>query len=141
MKKFFVCLTVFLLTAALLISCGKAPAQETTEPSATPATEPSATPTTEPMTEPATEPTPTETEENMEYEGDASSYYIDVVKLNTVLDRTSYAYRLYRYNSALGTTEIMQLWASASSYEGEKYSSLMWRDNGGNIRDFAVRNY
>lgn len=69
------------------------------------------------------------------------AYYIETVKLNTVLDRTSYAYRLYRYDTSIKKTEVMQLWASTDGYEGEKYCRLMWKENGGSISEFAVRDY
>lgn len=69
------------------------------------------------------------------------AYYIEAVKLNTVLDRTSYAYSLYRYDTSQKKTEVMQLWASTDGYEGEKYCRLMWKENGGSIYEFAVRNY
>lgn len=69
------------------------------------------------------------------------AYYIEAVKLNTVLDRTSYAYSLQRYDTSLKKTEVMQLWASTDGYEGEKYCRLMWKENGGNINEFVVRNY
>lgn len=67
MKKIFLTVTTFLLILALLASCSKPQTELPVD------TEPSA------ATKPATETTPTETEDDVEYEGDASSYYIDVV--------------------------------------------------------------
>jgi hypothetical protein len=79
MKRYLLFVAVFLLTVVLIAGCGRAPARETTAPPVIPATEA------------ATEPVPTETEEDVEYEGDASSYYIDVV----------YAEQIDRYYTAL----------------------------------------
>ena len=88
MKKLLLTATVFLLTLALVAGCSY-PQTELpidTEPSGA-ATEH----TTESTTIPSTESNPTETEDDVEYEGDASSYYIDVV----------YARQIERYYTAL----------------------------------------
>lgn len=69
------------------------------------------------------------------------TYYIERTKLTTVLNSTSYAYSLNRYNIESGETEVMQLWSSSSSQEGEKYCALMWRNNGSALDEFIVRNY
>ena len=119
MKKYLLFVTVFLLTVALAAGCGKAPAQETTEPPVISTTEPSAEPVTEPSTNAATEPTPTETEEDVEYEGDASSYYIDVV----------YPQQIDRYYAA-----ISQEWDREQYLENEM-SSLVSHYYSGNALD------
>ena len=88
MKKLLLIATTFLLILALLAGCSK-PQTEVpadTEPSGS-ATEPIA----EPTTEPATESTPAETDGDTEYEGDASSYYIDEV----------YAQQIERYYTSI----------------------------------------
>ena len=92
MKKLLLTATTFLLILVLLASCSK-PQTELpidTEPSGS-ATKPIAESTTEPTTMPSIESNPTETEDDMEYEGDASSYYIDVV----------YAQQIERYYTAI----------------------------------------
>lgn len=88
MRKIFSTAAVFLLTLALLAGCGT-PGEELPVGTATSdsATELGA----EPTTKPTTKPTPTETEDDAEYEGDASSYYIDVV----------YARQIERYHTAV----------------------------------------
>ncbi len=88
MKKISIYWIVILLIAAMLSGCGapqdpqvpetKAPATETTAPTDAP-------------TEAATEAVPEVTEEDIVYEGDASSYYIDV----------AYAEQIGRYHTAL----------------------------------------
>ena len=112
MKKFVLLFVSMMLSMALLAGCGgeatveptptgaptadsvtvstEAPAEEPTE---APATEPNEEPAAEPNEEPAAEPTeaPAEDEEDIVYEGDASSYYIDVV----------YAEQIGRYYTAL----------------------------------------
>ena len=81
MKKYLLSFALILLVMAMITGCGKAarPEASVTE---VPATEPTvetaevpATETTEAVTESATE----EEEEDIVYEGDASSYYIDEV--------------------------------------------------------------
>ena len=69
------------------------------------------------------------------------TYYIERTKLTTVFNSTSYAYSLKRYNVESGETEVMQLWSSNGTQEGEKYCALMWRDNGGAYDDFIVRKH
>ena len=103
MKKFALVISI-ILAMALLAGCG---GETTVEPSPTeapavesvvvsteaPAEEPTEAPAVEPTEEPAAEPTeaPAEDEEDIVYEGDASSYYIDVV----------YAEQIGRYYTAL----------------------------------------
>ena len=115
MKKYLFLVITFLLTMALIAGCGKAPVQETTEPSAFPTTEPTTAPTTEATTEPA----PTETEEDVEYEGDASSYYIDMV----------YPKQIERYYNA-----ISQQW-SREMYLDNEMSALVPYYYSGNSLD------
>jgi hypothetical protein len=101
MKKLLLTATVFLLTLALLAGCSKRlPAQLADD-------EPSES-TTEPATIPSTEMTPTEPEDDTQYEGDASSYYIDVV----------YAQQIERYYTA-----ISQQW-DENTYMEHEMSSL-----------------
>ena len=80
MKKFNCGGIVLLMTMAILTACGKTPAAQAPVVESTEAT----------VAVPVTEPAPTETEE-MEYEGDASSYYIDV----------AYREQIARYYTAL----------------------------------------
>lgn len=75
MKKILSIVTVFLLTFALLTGCGMQHAK----------------PGNDDATKNTTASTQAPTEEEMEYEGDASSYYIDVV----------YAEQIKRYHTAL----------------------------------------
>lgn len=92
MKKISVCWIAILLIATMLFGCGPSqdpqvsetqmPAVETTVPTDVP---------TETVTEAATEAGPAESEEDFVYEGDASSYYIDV----------AYAEQIGRYYTAL----------------------------------------
>ena len=114
MKKFILITATFLLTLALLAGCGK-PQTELpvdTDPATTPVSEPTTEPTAGPITEPTAEPTtipatevtPTETEGDTEYEGDASSYYIDVV----------YAQQIERYYTALS-----QQWDMSAYWDHE----------------------
>ena len=67
------------------------------------------------------------------------AYYLERIALNTVNNKTSYAYRLQRYNKQNDTSDVMQLWKGTGSEEGEKYSQLMWRNNGGDMDEFIVR--
>ena len=96
MKKSILITATFLLILALLAGCSKPQTglPVVTEPSnaATQLSEETNTePKTEPATNPATETTPAETEDDVVYEGDASSYYIDVV----------YAQQIERYYTAI----------------------------------------
>ena len=87
MNKHILHFVLVLLIVMLLAGCGNAPVAETT------ATEQSTV-----STEAPTAPNETEAEEDIVYEGDASSYYIDVV----------YAEQIGRYHTALsesGTRE------------------------------------
>lgn len=72
MKKLLLTATTFLLILALLAGCSdpRTEQPDNTTPSGS---------ASMPTTEPAAETTPAATEEDIEYEGDASSYYIDVV--------------------------------------------------------------
>lgn len=69
------------------------------------------------------------------------AYYVESVALTTVNNSTSYAYRLKRFDSNTKKTDVMQLWKGIGTQEGEKYSAMMWRDNGGDYSKFVVRNY
>ena len=96
MKKLLLTATTFLLILALLAGCSK---PQTELPNST---EPSST--AEPATKSTTETSPTGTEGDTEYEGDASSYYIDVV----------YAQQIERYYSA-----ISQQWDESAYWDHE----------------------
>ena len=80
MKKYVLLVIVSVMVLAILTACGKTPAAQAPVVETTEAT----------VAAPVTEPAPTETEE-MEYEGDASSYYIDV----------AYREQIARYYTAL----------------------------------------
>ena len=67
------------------------------------------------------------------------AYYIERIALNTVNNKTSYAYRLQRYDKKNDTADVMQLWKGTGSEEGEKYCQMMWRNNGGDMDEFIVR--
>lgn len=69
------------------------------------------------------------------------AYYVESVALTTVNNNTNYAYRLKRFDTKTNTTDVMQLWKGSGSQEGEKYSAMMWKDNGGDYSEFVVRNY
>ncbi len=95
MRKLTLFLTAILLVAALFTSCDTPAATEpqVTEAPAS-ATVETAAPTdapTEAPAEAATESVPVDSEEDIVYEGDASSYYIDV----------AYAEQIGRYHTAL----------------------------------------
>ena len=101
MRKILLPAAVCLLSLALLAGCGNPQAELPVD------TEPSASPTesiAESTTNPADETTPVETEEDVEYEGDASSYYIDVV----------YAQQIERYYTA-----ISQQWDETACFDHE----------------------
>ena len=88
MKKKSICWIVILLIAVMLVGCSTS--QNTQVPNTeVPAIETAAP--TEAPTEASTEAAPEESEEDIVYEGDASSYYIDVV----------YAEQIGRYHTAL----------------------------------------
>ena len=80
MKKYVLLVILSVMVLAILTACGKTPAAQAPVVESTEAT----------VAEPVTDPAPTETEE-MEYEGDASSYYIDV----------AYREQIARYYTAL----------------------------------------
>lgn len=99
MKKTILLITVILMITALMTGCNGA--------QSAPATEPTAAATEAPApAQPATEaPAPTELEEEeYEYEGDASTYYIDV----------AYAKQIGRYYDA-----ISQQWTEEQLLENE----------------------
>lgn len=101
MKKLFLIVTTLLLTLAMLAGCSKPQTEQpvVTDPAG------SATETTAETTiETTVETTPAETEEDIVYEGDASSYYIDVV----------YARQIERYHTA-----ISQQWDENAYFEQE----------------------
>ena len=114
MKKIMLYWTVILLVAAILTGCGTSATVEPEEPSATVAE-------TAAPNDAATEPPSEEPEEDVVYEGDASSYYIDVV----------YAEQIARYQVALsekwdedkynenGMSEVM-----AAYYEGNPLENV-----------------
>ena len=83
-KHIFYCV-LLLLIVVMLAGCGSAPVAEST------ATQQSTVSTEASAPEQTTIPTETEGEEDIVYEGDASSYYIDVV----------YAEQIARYHAAL----------------------------------------
>ena len=101
MRKILLPAAVCLLSLALLAGCGNPQAElpVDTEPSAS-ATESIA----ESTTNPADETTPVETEEDVEYEGDASAYYVDVVC----------AQQIERYYTA-----ISQQWDETACFDHE----------------------
>ena len=78
MNKNMISFISLLLVVVLLVGCDKAPDVETTTTDA-------------PVTEPMTVPNETEAEEDFVYEGDASTYYIDV----------AYPEQIGRYYTAL----------------------------------------
>ena len=101
MRKILLPAAVCLLSLALLAGCGNPQAELPVD------TEPSTSPTesiAESTANPADETTPVETEEDVEYEGDASSYYIDVV----------YAQQIERYYTA-----ISQQWDETACFDHE----------------------
>ena len=94
MKKIFAFTLATLLAAALLVGCGSAENTETTpteEPTTVVTEEPTEAPTEEATDAPSEAPTEADEEEDIVYEGDASSYYIDV----------AYAEQIERYHTAL----------------------------------------
>ncbi len=95
MKKIILIATSFLLTLSLLAGCGKS------EPKAPADTEPV---TTAPVTTPSTESIPAETQDDTHYEGDATSYYMDMV----------YPQQIRRYHTA-----ISQQWDADAYLENE----------------------
>ena len=90
MKKHFLFIVPILLVMAMLASCGNVPDVETTITEA-PTAERATVSTEAPVAEQTPVPNETEAEEDIVYEGDASSYYIDVV----------YAEQISRYHTAL----------------------------------------
>lgn len=92
MRNILLTATVFLLSLALMAGCAK---------SGTAPLEPSA------ATLPAAEPTPTETEEDMHYEGEATSDYIDHL----------YAQQIERYYTA-----VSQQWDESAYWDHEMCS-------------------
>ena len=123
MKKFIMITATFLLTLALLAGCSKPRTEQPVDTA--PATTPVAQPTTElnadPTTNSATEAAPTETEGDTEYEGDASSYYIDVV----------YTQQIERYYTAVSQQWDMEAYLdhemsalAAYYYEGKPLDNI-----------------
>ena len=96
MKKHVLFVIVAMLALAILAGCGKEAAEETKTPAETQAAQVTETmeaveETEAEQTTPATEAPVEEEEEDIVYEGDASSYYIDVV----------YTEQIRRYHTAL----------------------------------------
>ena len=92
MKRIFMTVVAMLLMLNLLAGCSKTPTELPVDP-------------TQISTQaPTVEATLAETERDMEYEGDASSYYIDVV----------YAQQIERYDTALS-----QKWEENQYFENE----------------------
>ena len=106
MKNLLSTATTFLLILALLAGCGAPQPEQTGNTESTAA---AAAPTAAPSSEATTETTSAETEEDTEYEGDASSYYIDVV----------YAQQIERYYTA-----ISQQW-DEDAYRDHEMSPLV----------------
>ena len=106
MKKFLLMLITVSLVAAMVAGCGGAATPETpaTEAPTQAATEAPAEVITEAPTEVATEAPVVEEEEDIVYEGDASSYYIDVV----------YHEQIGRYYDALS-----EKWEEGKYFENE----------------------
>lgn len=68
------------------------------------------------------------------------TYYLQSEKLTTVLNSTTRAYMLQRYDATKKKVETMQLWKSIGTQdEKAKYCHMMWFNNGGDM--FIVRNY
>lgn len=108
MKKLLMIAATLLLTLALLAGCMKSQTEvpADTAPSDTSAeltTQPSDT-STELTTQPSSEPEKTETEDDVQYEGDAYSYYIDV----------AYAEQISRYHTALS-----EKWEEGKYFEND----------------------
>ena len=103
MKKTSVFWIAMLLIVAMLAGCAPASNTEPT-PTEPPATHETEEPTTAPTEAPTEITTETPTEEDVHYEGDATSYYIDVV----------YAEQIARYDTALS----------------EKWNEEQYLDNG-----------
>ena len=101
MKKLLLTATTLLLILALMAGCR--PSQPELPAASEPAESIESTESIDSTTEPAENPT-TETEDDTEYEGDASSYYIDVV----------YAQQIERYYTA-----ISQQWDEGAYFEHE----------------------
>ena len=90
MNKNILYFVLLLLIVVLLAGCGNAPDAETTVTEA-PAAEQATVSTEAPAAQQTTVPNETEAEEDIVYEGDAFSYYIDV----------AYAEQIGRYYTAL----------------------------------------
>ena len=98
MKKYLLTVALIFAMLAILAGCGNAPNMETTATEAPAATE---TPAAEVTTESIQMPTE---EEDIVYEGDAFSYYIDV----------AYAEQIARYHTALS-----EKWEEGKYYEND----------------------
>ena len=114
MKKFISITATFLLVLSLLAGCGESQTKPPVD------TDPSGSATVS-TTEPAAETTATETQDDTEYEGDASSYYIDVV----------YAQQIERYYTAISQQwDVDAYWEhglsplAASYYEGKPLDNV-----------------
>ena len=69
------------------------------------------------------------------------TYYLDKQAYGvSINDYQNYAYKLQRYDGK--TTETMQIWSTSSIQpEGAKFCQQMWKNGGGDLNDFIVRNY
>ena len=109
MKKILLTVVAMLLMLNLLAGCSKTPTEMPVDPPPSVSTEapkedPAQAPTQAPSQAPTVEATLAETESDTEYEGDDSSYYIDVV----------YAQQIERYYTALS-----QKWEENQYFENE----------------------
>ena len=109
MKKILLTVVAMLLMLNLLAGCSKTPTEMPVDPTPSVSTEapkedPAQAPTQAPSQAPTVEATLAETESDTEYEGDDSSYYIDVV----------YAQQIERYYTALS-----QKWEENQYFENE----------------------
>ena len=115
MKRYVLLFVSVLLVMAMLAGCGKAADAETTGTEAL-ATEQATVSTEAPVPEQTIVPNETEAEEDIVYEGDASSYYIDV----------AYHEQIGRYHTALS-----EKWDEGKYFENNM-SALPYYYYGGN---------
>lgn len=67
-------------------------------------------------------------------------YYVRYQRLrNTIIGQARSAYIFQRYTSATDKTDTMQLWMNGNyTEENEKYSSMLWDNNGDVLGDFII---